>query len=337
MEDSFLAKLEHSYKNKNIPVWIKNNLKYFFLSYTKNLKKQQETTITNDQLFVQYLSFIEQQLSSPFLFGAYHEKITSPTDYYTFGMNFFRPFIIKEESYILGEEHLKTIHQQLKKKENVILFANHQIEADPQALNILLEDSCPETAKDIIFVAGHRVTSDPLAVPFSLGRNLLCIYSKNYMDLEPEKKREKIRHNQQSMKELVRLLSEGGKWIYVAPSGGRDRLGDSREVEIAPFDPQSVHMFLLMAKQAKTPSHFYPLALDTYHILPPPKFRQDQLGEDRPLSRSTIHAAFGEEIKLDHFSNHKFSTKKEFYQFQAKNIENLVLDNYNEIKKLSSL
>ena len=43
----------------------------------------------------------------------------------------------------------------------------------------------------MIFVAGERVITDPLAIPFSMGSNLLCIYSKRYIDHPPEKKIEK--------------------------------------------------------------------------------------------------------------------------------------------------
>ena len=77
----------------------------------------------------------------------------------------------------------------------------------------------------MIIVAGHRVVSDPLAIPFSMGRNLLCIYSKKYFESDPAAKADKLQHNQRTMKKMLQLLSEGGKCIYVAPSGGRDRPG----------------------------------------------------------------------------------------------------------------
>ena len=38
----------------------------------------------------------------------------------------------------------------------------------------------------MVHVAGDRVTTDPVAVPFSKGRNLLCIYSKRHMNNPPE-------------------------------------------------------------------------------------------------------------------------------------------------------
>jgi glycerol-3-phosphate O-acyltransferase len=93
----------------------------------------------------------------------------------------------------------------------------------------------------MVFVAGHRVTTDPLAVPFSRGRNLLSIYSKKYVDADPEKKQERLLHNQRTIKRMGQLLSEGGYCIYVAPSGGRDRKDQKTgKVEAAAFDPQSI-------------------------------------------------------------------------------------------------
>ena len=71
----------------------------------------------------------------------------------------------------------------------------------------------------MIFVAGHRVTTDPVAIPFSRGVNLLCIYSKKYIDVPPEKKAEKLAHNSKTIAKLEDLLNEGGKCIYVAPAG----------------------------------------------------------------------------------------------------------------------
>ena len=40
--------------------------------------------------------------------------------------------------------------------------------------------------RDTIFVAGDRVQTDAIAVPFSMGRDLLCIYSKRHMNNPPE-------------------------------------------------------------------------------------------------------------------------------------------------------
>lgn len=48
-----------------------------------------------------------------------------------------------------------------------------QTEADPQVISLLMErEGYGDVAEKLINVAGHRVTTDPLAIPFSMGRNL---------------------------------------------------------------------------------------------------------------------------------------------------------------------
>ena len=161
--------------------------------------------------------------------------------------------------------------------------------------------SAPAIGRDMIFVAGDRVLTDPLAVPFSMGCNLLCIYSKRYIDHPPERKAAKQAHNQKTMERMRALLSAGGCCLYAAPSGGRDRVNAQGLIEVAPFDPQSVEMYHLMARRAHRPSHFYPMALATYAFLPPPDTVQVELGEARRIRRTGIHMAVGAEIDMEHF------------------------------------
>ena len=47
----------------------------------------------------------------------------------------------------------------------------------------------------MIFVAGDRVTTDLLAQIFSMGRNLLCIFSKKHIGSVPELKSKKTKYD----------------------------------------------------------------------------------------------------------------------------------------------
>ncbi len=248
-----------------------------------------------------FLKRLQELQKHPFTFEPYHPKVRAPFDYYRFGLDFVRPLIDREGSGIEGLEVVKRIDEQLRKGENVILFANHQTETDPQAIAVLLEAHFPRVGEEIIYVAGERVVTDPLAIPFSMGCDLLCIYSKRYIDHPPEERAQKQLHNKNTMELMSRLLKEGGKIIYVAPSGGRDRRGSKGQVEVAPFDPASIEMFYLMARKAKTATHFYPLALATYDLLPPPETIQKELGEMRKAQRCPIHIAFCPEFDMEHF------------------------------------
>jgi glycerol-3-phosphate O-acyltransferase len=134
---------------------------------------------------------------------------------------------------------------------------------------------------------------------------------------------------------MSRLLKEGGKAIYVAPSGGRDRKNGKGIVEVAPFDPQSIEMFYLMAKKAKTPTHFYPLSLTTYDLLPPPDTIQKELGEARSAKYSPVHLFFAPEFDMEHFHGSDEKDKTERRKNRAYAIWNIVDKNYNHCLKLN--
>jgi glycerol-3-phosphate O-acyltransferase len=233
-----------------------------------------------------------------------------------------------EKSKLRGIENLKRMERQLQEGENVILFANHQIEPDPQVILLFLEKEFTNLCHNLIFVAGHRVTQDPLSVPFSKGCNLLCIYSKNYIDHPPEKKGEKVLHNQKAIRMLGQLLSNGGKCIYVAPSGGRDRPNEHGELLPAPFDPQSIEMFRFIATHAERKTHFYPLSLSTYALLPPPEKVEKTLGERRLAFSSPVTLSFGDELILDQF-NHQTEDRKQRRQLVAMEVWKRVVEGYS--------
>ncbi len=288
-------------KQPGVPAKYQQFFEEFSVSYKAALTDGGHSPATADRLLAAFVACVTEQLRSPFQFEPFHQQITEPFDYYTFGVEFFRPLMDRGTSTLGGREHLTRLVAQLAAGDNVIFLANHQTEGDPQAISVLLEDGFASVGKAMIFVAGERVTTDPLAVPFSKGRNLLCIHSRRHIDHPPEQKAAKVHHNRKTMARMAELLAEGGHCIYVAPSGGRDRRNAQGVVEVAPFDPQSVEMFHLMARRAGRPTHFYPMALATYDFLPPPETVQVELGEARPIRRSPIHLSVGAECDLRQF------------------------------------
>jgi len=288
-------------KQASLPEKIYPIFKELYESYSQSVIQSGGSMDVYNIHFETLLRLVQEQLKNPYLFEPYHRKITHPFNYFQFGVDFIRPLVDQRRSRVLHLDHVGQMAQHLKKRENVILFSNHQTEVDPQLIAIALEESYPEIGKNMIFVAGDRVITDPMAIPFSKGCNLLCIYSKRYIHVPPEKKSEKQLHNQKTMKKMQELLSEGGYCIYVAPSGGRDRPNEQGEVVVAPFDPQSIEMFRLIADHAARPTHFYTLALATYHILPPPNEIQSELGEQRKIKREGIYFSFGAEVDMENF------------------------------------
>lgn len=324
----FYLKLEQYIQEGSIPPKYAHILEKFYLGYQQAISSQEGPADYHNEIFLNLLQLIKQQCLEPYVFQPYHEHIRTPFDYYQFGLDLLYPLVDMSRSSVSGLEHLKNIISSLEKGENAIFLANHQAEADPQAISILMEKAYPKFAEEMIFVAGERVITDPLAVPFSMGRNLLCIFSKRYIDHPPEQKMKKQLHNKRTMELMSQLLSEGGKAIYVAPSGGRDRPNEQGVVEVAAFDPQSIEMLYLMAERAGHPTHFYPLALKTYELLPPPETVQVELGEIRTTKRAGIHLAFGSRIDMEHFPGSDSKDKHERRSARAKYIWTLVHRDY---------
>lgn len=324
-ETLFIKKLDASQKSGIIEKKYSDILKGFYLSY-----KSQTSDLDSETIFSKLLDLIKKEKESPYKFEPYHKKITHPFNYYLFGIEFIKP-LIEKNSFLLGSENLQKIEKILLQKENVILLANHQSESDPQVISALLDDDFKDLASKIIYVAGERVITDPLAVPFSLGCDLLCIYSKKYIDTPPEFKRQKQMHNKKTMELMSSLLSEGGKIIYVAPSGGRDRAKNGN-IEIAPFDPNSLEMFQLMTKKSSCKTHFFPLALMTFHLLPPPETVQIEMGERRTVKKAKVHAFFGPEIDMDlpETSSDKLLKRK----IKAEYIYEIVKNLYEKLRSL---
>ena len=285
--------------DRRFPVRFRPILLHFVASYRGALAEAGLDPRAYDHLLDTLVDELARQLETPFVFEPYHQQITEPFDYYTFGLDFLRPLVDLSSSVVQGHEHLDRVARQIAAGENVIFFANHQTEGDPQAISLLLEATHRTIGKTMVFVAGARVTTDPLAVPFSMGRNLLCIHSKRYIDHPPGERAAKQQHNRRTMERMSELLGAGGQCIYVAPSGGRDRVNHQGIIEVAPFDAQSVEMFYLMAHRAGTPTHFYPMALATYDFLPPPETVQVEIGEARRIQRTGIHLAIGAELDME--------------------------------------
>ena len=243
-----------------------------------------------------FLKSVQQALAAPHKFEPFHKAIREPFDYYTWGNSFLKPLIIQDQSILKGEQNAKKIAEIIKRGENVVILSNHQTEADPQVISILLEKyGMGDLAEKVIFVAGHKVTNDPVAIPFSMGRNLLCIHSKKHIKAVPEEVPMKQAQNLASMKAMGDLASAGGNVFWVAPSGGRDRPDETGNFVVAPFDMKAMDMFKLVGMQSAKPMHFFPMAMYTHQLVPPPKEVSSGLGETRSAKRGAVSIDFLDE------------------------------------------
>lgn len=329
-EEIFLNHLQSLFDQKILPEKYYSILRNFYFSY----KKAVENTISEKELFFNFETYVDL-LKNQFLhsheFPIFSQKERSPFDFYQFSINFMKPLIILEKSKLDGEKNIKKIEEQIQRKENVILLANHQVESEPIAISILLKDHYENISSQIIYIAGERVIKDPVAAIFARGCDILCIYSKKYIENPPEQAESKKHHNTKAMMLLSSLLKEGGKIIYVALAGGRDRMQKDGTIKIAPFDPDNLEIFHLMAKRSGVKTHFYPLSLFTYHMLPPPEKTMIEIGEVRSASKAKIGISFGDEIDLDALEKESSLPKKERRKHKTQVIQNLVEIAYQKL------
>ncbi|KAL5537552.1 hypothetical protein UlMin_044231, partial [Ulmus minor] len=149
------------------------------------------------------------------------------------------------------------------------------------------------------YVAGDRVLTDPLCKPFSMGRNLICVYSKKHMNDVPELAEMKRKANTRSLKEMALLLRGGSQIIWIAPSGGRDRPDPvTGEWYPAPFDASSVDNMRRLVEHSGTPGHIYPLALLCHNIMPPPPQVEKEIGEKRVISFHGVGVSAASEVSF---------------------------------------
>ena len=220
-------------------------------------------------------------------------------DYYKFGVDFFRPVMNVNKSKVLGNENLQQAMEQLQHGENVVILANHQSEADPQVVSVCLElAGYEQQAADMVYIAGHKVTTDALAIPFSMGRNLICIHSKKHISADAETKPLKQRQNLKAMSAMLKSMKKGGALLWVAPSGGRDRRDTvTGKVPCAPFDSKTIDMFRLMGNKSGVPTHYYTLAMVSYDLCPPPDYVEAGTGEQRNVRYVPVGISMGQELE----------------------------------------
>jgi len=179
------------FPEKLVPVWTDfyNNYKNAVLG--SGLKD--DTFVAEVQASI--ADRVLHQFMDPYEFPSYHTRITEPYDYFEFGQRYVGALIDFDTSLVGGEDRLKTIAEQLKAGENVILMANHQTEADPAVWAHMTMAIDSHLAEQVIYVAGDRVVDDAMCKPFSMGRNLLCVHSKKHMFDDPDKVQAKQKQN----------------------------------------------------------------------------------------------------------------------------------------------
>ncbi|CAL0314178.1 unnamed protein product [Lupinus luteus] len=282
-----LSGIEKEVKAGSLPPNVAAGMEELYKNYKNAVfqsgdPKANETVLSNMTVF---LDLIFLDVTDPFVFQPHHKAKRKPFDYYMFGQNYIRPLVDYRSSYVGNMPLFIEIEEKLKKGHNIIFMSNHQTEADPAIISLLLEKRLPYIAENMTYVAGDRVVTDPVCKPFSIGRNLICVYSKKHMLDDPELIEMKRKANTQSLKEMAVLLRGGSQLIWIAPSGGRDRQDPhTGEMAPAPFEASSVDNMRKLVDHSGPPGHVYPLAISCHEIMPPPMKVEKEIGEKRIIS-----------------------------------------------------
>ncbi|KAL8434263.1 hypothetical protein Efla_002028 [Eimeria flavescens] len=234
------------------------------------------------------------------VFQPYSPAQRQPLDFASWALRVWEPLIDSERSNVqVSDETLSAIRSHLASGGNVFLLSNHQTEPDPLVVRLVFKrKGFSDLYDQLVAVAGYRVRSDVLSVPFSMGCNMICVHSKKHLASSAAALQLQREQNVRAMHALQQLLQEGGALVWVAPSGGRDR-PDSNGFfsRIDRFDEKAVQSFCLLAKRAKEitgrETLFCPLAVYTAPICPPPNEVKTELGEARRCKFSPIGIALG--------------------------------------------
>lgn len=304
-EESFMAALASEVESGRIPKQLVPLWTDFFGNYKKAILSADLPT-HDIKLVAEVQASIADtvinQFANPYKFPSFHQSMTEPYDYFEFGQKYVGSLIDFTKSYLGHRERFDEIEKQLEAGDNVIIYANHQSEADPGIWAHMLMHTHPKLAKQICYVAGDRVVSDPLCVPFSMGRNLYCVHSKRHMEDDPDTKAEKSAMNRQTLRNMGMAFAKGGTLLWIAPAGGRDRPGDDGVYVPGKFDPAAVELMRALSVKAEnkagTKSHFYPFAMYSAPLMPPPKTVEKGLGERRMVNFTGVGISVGEEMDV---------------------------------------
>ncbi|RLN18986.1 hypothetical protein C2845_PM02G18780 [Panicum miliaceum] len=333
-DEELILHIRKELEEGNLPADVASNLEELYYNY-KNAVLRTGDPNAYEIMLSNMMALFDRVLldvQNPFTFPPYHKAIREPFDYYMFGQNYIRPLVDFRNSYVGNISLFHDMEEKLCQGHNVVLMSNHQTEADPAIIALLLEKSNPWICENIVYVAGDRVVTDPLCKPFSMGRNLICVYSKKHMNDYPELMEMKRKSNTRSLKEMALLLRGGSQLIWIAPSGGRDRPDPSTgEWYPAPFDSSSVDNMRRLLEHAGVPGHIYPLSLLCYEVMPPPQQVEKEIGEQRVISFHGVGLSVTEEIKYGDITAHT-KNADEGRELFTDTLYSSVVNQYNVLK-----
>lgn len=289
--DDYAKEIHSKIHAGGLPSKITKIVEDFYDDYASSSKSIEVSPKEFHDIWSTYIDELIVNFVRPYKFESYHKCVRKPFDYFKWGNEFMNNLIITTESRMVGSPNLDEIEKIISSGENVVILSNHQTEADPQVISYFFEKhGHADLGEKLTFVAGHKVTSDPFCIPFSKGRNLVCIHSTKYKNAATPEENARIQEqNLQSMQAMGSLFAGGGRVFWVAPSGGRDRPDPATgKYVVAPFASKVLDMFRILSMQSGKKMHFFPMAMFTHELIPPPETRSNGLFEKRTAKRARV-------------------------------------------------
>jgi len=120
--------------------------------------------------------------------------------------------------------------------------------------------------------------------------------------------------------------------LWLAPSGGRDRRSkETSQVEVSKFDPDAIETIRFVAARSGKPTHFFPMAVASYGLLPPPETVDVDMGEKRIVSHVPVNLWFGEELDMASLAPAD-ADKHEQREIRANAVMETVKEGYSAIR-----
>ncbi|AQK66227.1 Glycerol-3-phosphate acyltransferase [Zea mays] len=151
-EEEFISHIRKELDNGKLPADVASNLEELYYNY-RNAVLQNGDPNAYEVMLSNMMTLFDRVLldvQNPFNFPPYHKALREPFDYYMFGQNYIRPLVDFRNSYVGNISLFHDIEENLHQGHNVVLMSNHQSEADPAIIALLLEKTNPWISENIV-------------------------------------------------------------------------------------------------------------------------------------------------------------------------------------------
>merc|ERR1712087_412017 len=136
VEKKVSEKLAAAQAKYDVPEKYLTLMRSFFSSYMTEIYMADRDMDKYEAILTRLMKKVLETAEEPYQFDPFHKAMREPFDYYALGNEFAEGMVASKDSIINGAELIEKMQQQVAAGDNVVLFANHQSEADPQFFSV---------------------------------------------------------------------------------------------------------------------------------------------------------------------------------------------------------